>query len=238
MNTSKRLIADLRKELIHYSSPEVKQSVSRFFKEEIFLYGLKIPAARELSKKYFIQINSYGKQEIYRSCEFLLASGMQEEIIIAIYWLTLCQKEWERKDFDLFVSFANQYINNWAACDTLGTTVVGKMVQLYPEFITELVYLTKSKNRWMRRMSAVSMIPSVRKGKNINEAMSIAEMLMSDQDEMVQKGYAWMLKEGCKSSEEKIFDFILQYKKQMTSIALRIAMEKLSRTQRSLLKND
>ncbi len=237
MTTSKTLIADLRKELIHHSSPDVQQSVSRFFKEEISSYGVKIPAARELGKKYFLQIKPNGKQEVYHYCEFLFKSGMQEEVIIAIHWLTLCQKEWERKDIDLFIRWSNQYIHNWATCDTIAVTVIGKMILLYPEFVSELNCWTKSKNRWMRRMSAVAMIPSVRKGKNINDAMSIAEKFMNDKDEMVQKGYAWMLKEGCKSSEEIIFDFIFQYKKQMTSIALRIAMEKLSRTQRDLLKN-
>ena len=190
-----------------------------------------------MGKKYFLQIKPNGKQEIYHYCECLFNTGLQEEVIIAIHWVTLCQKEWEPKDFDLFVRWSNQHIHNWATCDTLGVMVIGKMILLYPKFISELNRWTKSKNRWLRRMSAVAMIPSVRKGKNVNEAMSIAEKVMNDQDEMVQKGYAWMLKEGCKSSEEKIFDFIFRYKKQMTSIALRIAMEKLSRTQRDLIKN-
>ncbi len=42
----------------------------------------------------------------------------------------------------------------------------------------------------------MSLVPIARKGEMIEEAFRIANRLMTDEDDMVQKGVGWLLKEA------------------------------------------
>ena len=73
---------------------------------------------------------------------------------------------------------------------------VGDFIEEDPEFIGELKQWTQSDNRWMRRAAAVSLIGPGKHGKFLNDAIEIAALLLTDRDDMVQKGYGWLLKEA------------------------------------------
>ena len=48
-----------------------------------------------------------------------------------------------------------------------------------------------------------------------------------DRDDMVQKGYGWMLKEASKPHQRQVFDFVMSHKAVMPRTALRYAIEKM-----------
>lgn len=85
-----------------------------------------------------------------------------------------------------------------------------------------------SKNRWMRRASAVTLIYSARKGTHLDNIFNTANILLLDKDDLVQKGYGWMLKEASKSSLEEVFQYVINNKNKMPRTALRYAIEKMS----------
>jgi len=51
--------------------------------------------------------------------------------------------------------------------------------------------------------------------------------LLHDPDDLVQKGYGWMLKEASRKHQQEVFDFIQEHKKTMPRTALRYAIEKM-----------
>ena len=67
---------------------------------------------------------------------------------------------------------------------------------MYPEKMKYLKKWAKMPGRWMKRASAVSLIVPARKGIFLKEILSLLTYLLTDSDDMVQKGYGWMLK-GC-----------------------------------------
>jgi 3-methyladenine DNA glycosylase AlkD len=96
-----------------------------------------------------------------------------------------------------------------------------------PELLADLKKWTQSPNRWARRASAVSLIVPARKGLFLPDIFEIAELLLTDKDEMVQKGYGWMLKAASAAHREEIFQFVLKHKAIMPRTALRYAIEKM-----------
>jgi 3-methyladenine DNA glycosylase AlkD len=52
-------------------------------------------------------------------------------------------------------------------------------------FLVELKKFTKSKNRWVRRTSAVSLIIPARKGLYLDAIFKIADNLLLDKDDLV-----------------------------------------------------
>jgi 3-methyladenine DNA glycosylase AlkD len=77
----------------------------------------------------------------------------------------------------------------------------------------------------MRRAAAVSLIVPAKHGKFLKEAMEIADLLLTDRDDMVQKGYGWLLKEASRKHQKDVFDYVMKNKKEMSRTALRYAIE-------------
>jgi 3-methyladenine DNA glycosylase AlkD len=95
----------------------------------------------------------------------------------------------------------------------------------YPQDIEELKAWASSNQRWLKRASAVSLIIPARKGMYLQDIFEIAQRLLTDPDDMVQKGYGWMLKESSRIHQDEVFQFVYDNKKQMPRTALRYAIE-------------
>jgi 3-methyladenine DNA glycosylase AlkD len=221
------IIADIRKELKHLSDEKSIDKYKRFFKEEVELYGVSMGLVDKLTAIYFNEVKPLGKKEAFRLCEELYRSSMSEESYIAADWAYRFNREYEPEDFPTFERWVKTYISNWAACDSLCNHAVGSLVEQYPQFLENLKQWAKSDNRWVKRASAVSLVLPARRGAFLKDIFEIADILLLDQDDMVQKGYGWMLKEASKSHQQEIFDYIIRNKKVMPRTALRYAIEKM-----------
>ena len=224
MNT---LIESLRKELIANSSEAVQKSSQHFFKEEILCYGIKSAKVVDIGKAHFKNLGGASKTEIFGYCDNLWQSGYIEESFIACNWSYNVNKYFEPADFKVFEKWIDVFVNNWASCDTLCNHTVGKFVEMYPEFLKELIRWTQSPNRWMRRAAAVSLIIPARHGKFLNEIFEIADRLLLDREDMVQKGYGWMLKVASQMHQKEVFDYVFSKRAVMPRTALRYAIEKM-----------
>lgn len=58
-------------------------------------------------------------------------------------------------------------------------------------------------------------------------ALKVAEILLQDREDLVQKGYGWMLKEAGNRFPKEVFEYVMKHKRQMPRTALRYAIEKL-----------
>ena len=55
--------------------------------------------------------------------------------------------------------------------------------------------------------------------------LELADLLLEDSDDMVQKGYGWLLKEASRKHQKEVFDYIMRNKRSMPRTALRYAIE-------------
>lgn len=228
------VITEIRKWLRTKGTQEIKQKSKRFFKEEIKSYGVKNPVVHKLAKETYKNINPLTKENVFELCEFLWQSGYTEEAIIACDWSFFMKRQFEPEDFVVFEKWIDNYITNWATCDTFCNHTVGAFLEKYPDYISRLLGMTSSDNRWMRRAAAVSMIVPARKGKFLDEIIEIASLLLTDTDDLAQKGYGWMLKEASKNSQQEVFNFVVKNKATMPRTALRYAIEKLPKEMKEI----
>ena len=61
----------------------------------------------------------------------------------------------------------------------------------------------------------------------LEDIVEIAGILLQDNDDLVQKGYGWMLKASSEARCKEIFDFVIKHKDVMPRTALRYAIEKM-----------
>lgn len=217
----------LRKDLIKNSDKNTKESGERFFKEEVKLYGIKTTLVTQISKEYYREIEDKSKNSVFKLCEILLMSGIMEESFVACNWSYNVRKQYEPSDFEIFETWVNKYVNNWATCDTLCNHTVGTFIEMYPGYLAGLKKWSHSQNRWVKRASAVSLIVPAKKGLFLNDVFEIADILHSDKDDMVQKGYGWMLKVASQAHQKDVFDYVMRKKATMPRTSLRYAIEKM-----------
>lgn len=223
-----QIIDNIRTELIANSDEQLRKSSQHFFKEEIRCYGIKSANVVNIGKVHFKAIKDLPKAEIFNLCDELWQSGMIEESFVACNWSYYVSKKYTPDDIKIFEKWIGSYVNNWASCDTLCNHTVGEFLEMYPDYISELKRWATSTNRWMKRAAAVSLIIPARHGKFLNDILEIADILLMDSDDMVQKGYGWMLKAASQAHGQEIFEYVMAKKAVMPRTALRYAIEKMS----------
>jgi len=221
------VISEIRNHLSLLANEQTKMSGERFFKEKVVLYGVKTGLVQNMAKNYLNELKTLSKTEIFALCEELWKSGVMEEAFIACNWSNALSKKYEPNDFSVFENWVNKYISNWATCDTFCNHSMGSFISKYLQYINNLKHWAKSDNRWVKRASAVTFIIPARKGFFLKDIFELADILLLDKDDMVQKGYGWMLKAASQAFPKEVFDFVCERKAFMPRTALRYAIEKL-----------
>ncbi|TAJ44853.1 DNA alkylation repair protein [Methanofollis fontis] len=219
------VIASIRKELQERGDSEVRKTAQRFFKGEISCYGLKTAAVTAIARKRWKEIKNRDKTEIHALCEELCRSGYMEEAFIAATWARLLEDRIEPGDIIVYRHWIDTYVSNWAECDGLCNHAVGSLLDRYPDCVEELKRWTQSENRWMRRAAAVSLIIPAKHGRFLDDVFVIADLLLLDTDDLVQKGYGWLLKEASRKHTDEVFAYVMHHRRVMPRTALRYAIE-------------
>jgi 3-methyladenine DNA glycosylase AlkD len=229
--TNSAMSSGMRKEisanLINISSTLKRNSTESFFKHDIKCYGVSNPDSQKIGRAYILELKEYPKEFIWALCEELFRSEYLEESLIACQIAFAQKKCFSESDFDLFESWIKKYINNWAECDTFCNKVIGEMLFRFPRTINRVKSWSLSENLWVRRASAVSFIYPGKRNTYVEDQFDIALILLEDKEDMVQKGYGWMLKVLSSTRLNEVYQFVQTYKDRMPRTALRYAIEKM-----------
>jgi 3-methyladenine DNA glycosylase AlkD len=113
------MLERIRHQLEQNSDPHIKDTGLKYFKEKVNIYGVKTSIVRKIAKLCGKEIIGMSKKDVFALCEELWQSGYMEESFIACHFAYLIRKNFEAADFKIFENWLENYISNWAACDTL-----------------------------------------------------------------------------------------------------------------------
>jgi 3-methyladenine DNA glycosylase AlkD len=219
------IVEEIRQTLQNNIDEKTRTNSHRFFKEEVKIYGVNTALVGKIGNQYWKQITHLGKNKIFALCEELLSTGYCEDAFIVSGWLPNLSNEFQASDIYIFKNWIEKYIDNWAKCDGFCNHTVGDLIMKYPQNIEELKVWARTDQRWLKRAAAVTLILPARKGMYLQDIFEIANILLTDPDDMVQKGYGWMLKEASRLHQDEVFQFVMKNKRKMPRTALRYAIE-------------
>lgn len=208
--------------------PEL-ENTQRFFRDEGSenkLMGIRMANLFALAKKFITMPIS--------EIELLLENEYYEARMGAV-----CIMDFQARDkkstaeqrkslFDLYIS-KHSFINNWDMVDRSAPYVVGGYLFDKPR---EILYkLAKSKNVWERRTAIVATYYFIRQN-DVEDTFKIAELLVHDEYDLVQKAVGSWIREAGKRDEGRLLDFLDRYSATMPRVMLRYAIEKLDKETR------
>ncbi|MBU1041477.1 MAG: DNA alkylation repair protein [Proteobacteria bacterium] len=225
MSHTADLLEILRCDLRAKADPTHRTGARSFFKETIRPLGVRSKDLNALIARHWHAAKGLSPHELTALCDQLWDSGVFEEASVACKWCARALPSLGLEGFDVFERWLATRVDNWAHCDDLSSHCVGGLLALYPETIERTVPWLSSPNRWLRRAGAVSLVLPARHGLYLHHVFRVADVLLTDEDDLVRKGYGWLLKEASRAWPREVLEFILPRRGRMPRVALRYAIE-------------
>lgn len=230
--TPKAIAGKIRRVLRDGGSAERATGVQWFFKEKIKSHGWQTADLRRAIRDF--------RKELLRERDFsflvsvadeLFRGKVLEEKIAGVLLLENLDKQCTETEFRLFESWLDR-ISSWADHDGLVHYLISPMVAADPARIKRVFAWSKSSDRWHRRAACVALIRGAREKLFFPEIVKLADSLLADSDDMVQKGLGWLLRETTKFDSRRTVPYLMKIRKKAPRLVLRTACEKLSEADR------
>ena len=215
----------VKRALAQFALPERAVGVARFFKTgrgeygegDVFI-GCTVPECRLVAKEF--------RALPLAEAEKLMMSRVHEERAVGLFILVAqFERSPDRKIFQLYRK-RMAFVNNWDLVDLSAPAIVGGWLADEPRGLLDR--LAKSKVLWYRRIAIVATFYFIRRGE-WKDAVRIAERLVNDEQDLIQKAVGWMLREVEKRASSRALDTFLQrHAATMPRTMLRYAIERLT----------
>lgn len=227
------MIEDIKEEFQKLKNPEHAVQLQRYFKTgkgeygegDIFL-GLRVPVIRKTARKY-------KTISLEIAVKFLHSPFHEERLFALLVMIEMLKKANgidKEKIYNLYLN-NTEYINNWDLVDLSAGKIIGSY--LFDRSREPLYLLAKSKYIWERRIAIISTSYFISKN-DFEDTLNIAEVLLQDKEDLIQKAVGWMLREVGKRDLETEERFLKIHYKLMPRTMLRYAIERFPEAKRQI----
>ncbi len=219
-----RIVRDIRDHLRSHGSREHAKGVQWFFKEEIRSHGWY---TRDLRRYAAAQRHEIGSPDVLlRVADRLFAGEVLEEKVFAVLLLEKSVAGYGQPEFALFEGWLDR-VSSWADHDALVHYCLGPLIAADPSRARRVFMWARSPKRWRRRAAAVALIRCARRRIAWRGITRVTRMLLDDQDDMVQKGLGWLLREAAKANPQNTVPLLITIRDRASRLVLRTACETL-----------
>jgi 3-methyladenine DNA glycosylase AlkD len=210
------------------SAPHTEE-VQRFFKHEIKSRGWYTGELRKLAVRFRRTILAErGMEYLLQVADQLFSGDVLEEKVFAVLMLQGMVENFGKPEFKLFESWLDR-VSTWADHDALVHYLIGPMIAADSSLLSRPPRwaIKRTRKPWHQRAAAVSLIHSTRQHKNFDDIQGITEMLLTSNDDMVQKGLGWLLREAAKANPAQTVSYLMAIRQRAPRLVLRTACETL-----------
>lgn len=204
------MIEDIHKAIKNITGRQHPIPDRKFHKHDEYLsYGLKASEFREMLKELRPRFLKLSLQERMVLAKRLLRERVGELGHLGLYIITLSIKDLTPKHF-AYLDGLPEHFRSWSHVDHLALGVMQPLLWQYRKETLELLgEWSRSPIRWKRRASVVAFVRKAAKsGEFTDEVIQLCENLIWDEEDIVQKGVGWALKDNLRSAPDRILPYI------------------------------
>jgi len=226
------IAAHIRRLLKDGGSTPHAEEVQWFFKEEVQSRGWYTADLRKVAVRCRRTIvREQGIEFLLCVADKLFRGRILEEKIFAVFLLEKLVDQFGEAEFRLFESWLPR-IASWADHDALVHYLISPMIAADTGRASKVFVWAGSKDRWHRRAACVGLIRGTRQRRLFPQIVRLSNLLLGDEDDLVQKGLGWLLRETVKYNRPKAVPYLCQVRRRAPRLILRTACETLDATQR------
>jgi 3-methyladenine DNA glycosylase AlkD len=128
-----------------------------------------------------------------------------------------------------------RHCTDWASADTLCGEVIGPLLAQHPALVPQLRPWRTSPHLYVRRASAVALVPLVRKGQALDEGYAAAQALGGETHHLLQKAAGWLLREAGKTDMMRLERFLREHGPSLSRTTVSYAIERFAPAKRRAL---
>ena len=226
--TALEVAAQIQRALRDGASAEHAAGVQWFFKEEIRSHGWYTADLRRAARDWRREIlREHDLGFLTRVADTLFSSAVLDEKNVAVFLLEKMDAQFGDREFLVFESWLG-HITSWADHDGLVHCLISPMVAAKPARAKAVFRWAKSPDRWHRRAACVALIRGARAKMLFPEIVKLSDSLLGDEDDMVQKGLGWLLRETAKFDAKRTVPYLMKIRGRAPRLVLRTACETLA----------
>jgi 3-methyladenine DNA glycosylase AlkD len=219
--------AQIRRILKDGGSAKHAAGVQWFFKEEIKSRGWYTGDLRRMARRCRRDIRKeHGLDFLVDVADELFSGSILEEKIAAVLLLESLEVKFGDLEFKRFASWLKR-ISSWADHDALAHHLIAPLMMAKPSRVSVVFSWAKSADRWHRRAACVALIRGARARMFFPEITRLSNSLLRDEDDMVQKGLGWLLREAVKYDPKRTVPLLMKIRGRAPRLVLRTACETL-----------
>lgn len=197
---------------------------------------IKTGDIRSLSSRLFRSLEDKSIDAVFSICADLLEERNWPMGVIAFDFAYRMKDQYNDDTFAVFENWLEKYVRGWGDCDDFCTHAFGELICQNTALVDRVFDWTKREEFWMRRASAVVLIPSIWRGLyNETDPLRVSDALMQDEHDLVRKGYGWMLKILSVKESDMVYGYLEKNKEIMPRVSFRYALEKFDAEKRRAL---
>ncbi|MEM8857529.1 MAG: DNA alkylation repair protein [Chloroflexota bacterium] len=181
-------------------------------------YGVRMPARKAIFKAHRPAIRKLPQAEQINLAERLIQSGWGEQQTMGLYILQPLTKHFMPDTFERVDGWIH-LLHGWSKVDEFSGTFLRDILFAHPDDL--LVWVKKwnqEPDMWLRRMSVVIFTRKVAKsGQFTDIALEMCDNLIHAEEDLVQKGVGWALKDLMKADKDRILDYVRQLRRDKIS---------------------
>lgn len=217
--------------LARLADPKIAQHSQRFFKTGTGEYGegdqflgIRVPPLRKLAKEH----QDISHLEISK----LLHSPFHEvrlcAALLLVHQFSTADALGRKAIYEFYLA-NTKAINNWDLVDCSAHHIVGGY--LFDKERGILYTMARASILWERRIAMMATFYFIRRNQ-FSDALSLAEQLLQDEEDLIHKSVGWMLREIGKRDVSIEKRFLKSHYNKMPRTMLRYAIEKFPETER------
>jgi 3-methyladenine DNA glycosylase AlkD len=229
------IAAHVRRVLKDGGSAPHAEGVQHFFKEEVKSRGWYTGELRKVAVRFRrVILKEQGLEFLVKVADQLFSGEVLDEKNFAVFLLETLTGEFDDEQFKLFESWLGR-IGSWADHDALVHYLIAPMVAADRRRAKHVFRWAKSRDRWHRRAACVALIQGTRQKMFFPEIKRLSNLLLCDQDDMVQKGLGWLLRETAKADAGATLPYLMGIRSRAPRLVLRTACETLASRDRQMI---
>ena len=204
-----------------------------YLKSALDHYGTSVPAIRAVARAFTSQRLSLQHDDLIALVDALWAMRVHEGRMVTIELLDIHVEQLEPENAALIERLLRDS-RTWALVDGLSASVMGRLVERFPELGAVLDRWAVDDDFWIRRSALLALLVPLRRGEGDFERFTrYADAMLDEREFFIRKAIGWVLRDTARKRPDLAYEWLLPRAARASGVTIREAVKPMSEAQRA-----